>query len=582
MARTSKRGSRLESQALSEQKTYVAGIYARLSVDHHDGKEVSIETQIEMGKTFLESHKEIFLYDCYSDLGATGTNFWRSDFERLMQDVREGKINCVIVKDFSRFGRNYVETGNFVEKIFPFMGVRFIAITDQYDSVKQVDCNEALSMHLKNIANELYARDISEKVTASKQTKRKQGEYLGSVPPYGFRIEKMDGRRTLVREPLTSEIVREIFERYVSGETVVSIVKWLYEQKIHCPGDYKKYKTVYQRDGQKLRQWRREAIRCLLSNAAYVGNLVQSGKQMKEPITAEHSYEPLVPEEVFCRVWERLEENRKIQKSRSLRKDTMEDIFREVLYCGECGQKYSRTVTERKASDNEMRIFISYGCPNRKRIDEEKCKNEPVTFLHLQKVVLSLLKKEFLLGGAQMKKLTDFNKEAGEKRKEQIEKAQKELRKSAENTDRKISFCYLEYRRGIVSQTQFLEIKKKLEEKKEQNQQILRELHLKYTSVDRLVHRQNQALRTILKYQSGAELNAELVQNLIEKIYVYPGKRIEIIWKWKDTLTELKMMDISCPEDRKVEEKNSKKFVKVSGGTSDAKQAEDRNVSAII
>ena len=155
----------------------------------------------------------------------------------------------MIVKDFSRFGRNYIEVGNFVEKMFPFMGVRFISITDQYDSAKQGDCNEALSMHLKNIANELYARDVAEKVKASKQTKRKQGEYLGSVPPYGFRIEKMDGRRTLVRESLTSEIVREIFVRYDSGENVVSIVKWLYEQKIHCPGDYKAYKNCLSAGG---------------------------------------------------------------------------------------------------------------------------------------------------------------------------------------------------------------------------------------------------------------------------------------------------------------------------------------------
>ena len=229
MARTSKRKVRLESQSLQENvsvKTYMAGIYARLSVDNHDGKEISIETQIEMAKEYLKSHTEITLYDCYSDLGATGTNFQRSDFERLMQDVRDGLINCIIVKDFSRFGRNYIETGNFVEKIFPFLGVRFIAITDQYDSIKQADCNEALSMHLKNIANELYARDIAEKVTASKQAKMKQGEYLGSIPPYGFQIEKIDGKRTLVSEPVTSEIVREIFNRYASGETFVSLVKW--------------------------------------------------------------------------------------------------------------------------------------------------------------------------------------------------------------------------------------------------------------------------------------------------------------------------------------------------------------------
>lgn len=550
MARTSKRKVRLESQSLQENvsvKTYMAGIYARLSVDNHDGKEISIETQIEMAKEYLKSHTEIMLYDCYSDLGATGTNFQRSDFERLMQDVRDGLINCIIVKDFSRFGRNYIETGNFVEKIFPFMGVRFIAITDQYDSIKQADCNEALSMHLKNIANELYARDIAEKVTASKQAKMKQGEYLGSIPPYGFQIEKIDGKRTLVSEPVTSEIVREIFNRYASGETFVSLVKWLYRQKIHRPSDYKKYKTVYQQEGQQLRQWEKESIRFLLTNDAYIGNLVQSGKHMKEQITAEHTHEPLVSEEVFYRVWERIEGNIKIQNRRPLRKDTMEDIFRGVLYCGECGHKLSRMVTERKASYKEVKTFVFYSCPNSKRIDEEKCENEQITFLQIQKVILHLLKKEFLLSSTQMKKLMEFNKEAGEKRKEQIQKAQDELQKSVDGADRKISSYYLEYRNGSISQAQFLETKKKLEEKKEQDRQALRDLHTEYSSIDRMVDKQNQFLRTILKYKSCAELNAELVQNLIEKIYVYRGKRVEIIWKWND------------------------EFAKVMGGTDDEK-----------
>ena len=550
MARTSKRKVRLESQSLQENvsvKTYMAGIYARLSVDNHDGKEISIETQIEMAKEYLKSHTEITLYDCYSDLGATGTNFQRSDFERLMQDVRDGLINCIIVKDFSRFGRNYIETGNFVEKIFPFLGVRFIAITDQYDSIKQADCNEALSMHLKNIANELYARDIAEKVTASKQAKMKQGEYLGSIPPYGFQIEKIDGKRTLVSEPVTSEIVREIFNRYASGETFVSLVKWLYRQKIHRPSDYKKYKTVYQQEGQQLRQWERESIRFLLTNDAYIGNLVQSGKHMKEQITAEHTHEPLVSEEEFYRGWERIEGNIKIQNRRPLRKDTMEDIFRGVLYCGECGHKLSRMVTERKASYKEVKTFVFYSCPNSKRIDEEKCENEQITFLQIQKVILHLLKKEFLLSSTQMKKLMDFNKEAGEKRKEQIQKAQDELQKSVDGADRKNSSYYLEYRNGSISQVQFLEAKKKLEEKKEQDRQTLRDLHTEYSSIDRMVDKQNQFLRTILKYKSCAELNAELVQNLIEKIYVYRGKRVEIIWKWND------------------------EFAKVMGGTDDEK-----------
>lgn len=549
MARTSKRKVRSESQSLQENvpvKTYMAGIYARLSVDHHDGKEVSIETQIEMAKEYLKSHTEIILYDCYSDLGATGTNFQRSDFERLMQDVRDGLINCIIVKDFSRFGRNYIETGNFVEKIFPFLGVRFIAITDQYDSIKQMDCNKALSMHLKNIANELYARDIAEKVTASKRMKMEQGEYIGGVPPYGYTVEKINEKRTLVPEPVTSEIVKQLFEHYASGDTFVSLTKWLYEQKIHRPGDYKKYKTVYQQEGQKLSQWGRETIRYILTSAVYVGSLVQSSKYIEEPMTVENTHEPLVSDETFYRVWKRIEGNIKIQKRRPLRKDTMEDVFRGVLYCGECGHKLSRMVTERKASYKEVKTFVFYSCPNIKRIDEEKCKSEHITFVQLQKIILQTLKKEFAFSSIQMKKLITFNKEQAEKRKMQIRKTQSDLQKSVDGTDVRISSCYLEYRNGMMTQAQFLEEKKKLEEKREQDQRILKDLHSKYSSVNGEAEKQNQFIRTVVKCREQAKLTAELVKNLMERIEVYDNKRVKIIWKWKDEVG--KVLGGTCDE----------------------------------
>ena len=181
MARTSKRKVRMDSgedKQLISDKVYSVGIYARLSVDNHDGKETSIDSQIAMGKEYIKDQLDLKLYDCYSDLGMTGTNFERQGFERLMQDIRDGYVNCVIVKDFSRFGRNYIETGNYIEKIFPFMGVRFIAITDYFDSARPADHNQRLSMNLKNIVNELYAKDIAQKVTASKMMKMQQVRLL--------------------------------------------------------------------------------------------------------------------------------------------------------------------------------------------------------------------------------------------------------------------------------------------------------------------------------------------------------------------------------------------------------------------
>ena len=176
MARTSKRNKEKAGLNVNVKpsKMYSVGIYARLSVDakcmacEQARKNESIETQIEIAKAFVKSQSDMMIFDCYSDIGKTGTNFEREGFERMMRDVRTRKIDCIIVKDLSRFGRNHIETGNYIEKIFPFMGVRFIAVTDNFDSMNISGQNEALGVNLKNLVNEMYARDIALKVKSSR------------------------------------------------------------------------------------------------------------------------------------------------------------------------------------------------------------------------------------------------------------------------------------------------------------------------------------------------------------------------------------------------------------------------------
>ena len=179
MARTSKKNQRaLEALAYRQPgKIYHVGIYARLSVDTDERKNESVETQVEIAKGFIDQQKDMIIYDTYVDLGKTGTNFEREGFERMMRDVRMRKIDCIVVKDLSRFGRNHIETGNYIEKIFPFMGVRFIAVTDNFDSMNISGQNETLSINLKNLVNEMYARDIAVKSKASKRLKWEQGSY---------------------------------------------------------------------------------------------------------------------------------------------------------------------------------------------------------------------------------------------------------------------------------------------------------------------------------------------------------------------------------------------------------------------
>ena len=196
MARTAKRYKKNTEKKVSGIPVCMAAIYARLSVDSDEKKSESIETQVTLIKEFIQKHNEnpdreyeIAVYDIYSDLGKTGTNFDRPGFERMMNDVRAGKINGILVKDFSRFGRNYIETGNYLEKILPFMKVRFVSVCDNYDSYAPDAKNQELSMNIKNLVNDAYAKDISAKERAAKRIAQKNGEYVGSTAPYGYSFE---------------------------------------------------------------------------------------------------------------------------------------------------------------------------------------------------------------------------------------------------------------------------------------------------------------------------------------------------------------------------------------------------------
>ena len=218
MGRVSKRKTvDQEIKRIPEGKTYRAGIYARLSSDQDQKKNESIEVQIEIAKKFVEDYNRentgefIEVVQCYTDLGKTGSNFEREGFLSLMQDVRLGDINCVIVKDLSRFGRNYLEAGNYIEKIFPFLGVRFIAVSDGFDTGKD-NKNQQISSEIKNLVNDMYAKDISKKAKIQLKQRREDGSYVGGPPPYGYKAVCLGKKRVLIPDENTDMIVRFIFE----------------------------------------------------------------------------------------------------------------------------------------------------------------------------------------------------------------------------------------------------------------------------------------------------------------------------------------------------------------------------------
>ena len=274
-------------------KIYSVGIYARLSVEHRLGsyvrKNESVETQIQIAEAWLKEHGDMRLWGCYRDLGRTGTDFERPGFQRLMGDIRAGRVDCVIVKDLSRLGRDYIETGRYLQKVFPGLGVRFISLAENFDSLGEG--REGLELPLRNLINDLYARDISMKVQSVRRLQRKRGDYLGARAPYGYRVERgPGGLRYLEPQREAADVVRELFARAGEGRSLAWMASRLWEGQVHTPRDFGRLGHVFRAPGEALGRWSPGTLRALLGNPVYLGFLGGTG---------EKSHEALVTAEMF-------------------------------------------------------------------------------------------------------------------------------------------------------------------------------------------------------------------------------------------------------------------------------------------
>ncbi|MDE7333443.1 MAG: recombinase family protein [Lachnospiraceae bacterium] len=480
---------------------------------------------------------------CYIDLGKTGTNFEREGFGRLMRDIRQHKINCVIVKDFSRFGRNYIETGNYMEKIFPFFNVRFISVSEDYDSHRMQGENDILAVNLKNVVNELYARDCARKVREVKKSKLKQGCFVGGIPSYGYYAKWIDGKKVLFPEEGTSDVVRKIYELFDGGNSIGKIITYLYEKHIHRPKEYQSTRHVYCEEGEILKQWSDQTVRTILTNHVYIGTLVQitsDGKgyrsrgrcdiEQDEVIMVEHTHEPIVGEDLFYRTSSRIEEKRK----KGLTEDSrQEDIYKNLIYCGECGKKLKRICTSNPKSYGVSVRTYSYGCPDTRRIDSLKCDNHFVSLNTINKIVLETLKKEFGLSGIRIKTLVDFNRKQEELKEMQFEKKIRETKSFIQEADIEMSALYLQYRAGRFGREKFLNLK---ENKELEKSNLIKELSMQEADMHCMkqeADEMNHFIRCLWKGKENAVLDGQVVQCLVKRIIVYKDKRVKIIFNFR-------------------------------------------------
>lgn len=244
------------------------GIYARLSVEHGNEKDNSIENQVLLAREWLrrqsDQEGQLREYKCYIDRGYSGTSFARPAFLQMLEDAREHKIQCIVCKDYSRLGRDYLRTGEYIEKIFPTWGIRLVCISDRYDSSQGLP--GSLEGSMRNLMNEWYARDIGRKVRMVKQQKKKAGNYLGSKPPYGYRIVHRYGRRLLSEEPETFQVVKWICQERKEGAGLEQICRRLQEKGINPPGEYQRTGKIYQ-EGGMAKKWDKSTLRQMIQRS---------------------------------------------------------------------------------------------------------------------------------------------------------------------------------------------------------------------------------------------------------------------------------------------------------------------------
>ena len=551
MARTSKKQQADRTSAAANRKSskiYSVGIYARLSVDTDERKRESIETQIEIAKAYIGQQDDMVLFDCYTDVGKTGTNFKRDGFERMMQDVRMRKIDCIIVKDLSRFGRNHIEAGNYIEKIFPFMGVRFIAVTDHFDSMDSSGQNEAWGMNLKNLVNEMYARDIAVKVKSSRKEKWEQGSYTGGVPSYGYRAEWIGDKKCLFIEEITSDIVKQIYEMFLSGKNMKEMVRWLYDNRIVRPTEYHKTGIIYCQEKETLTQWSRETVKMILTNPVYMGCLVQGRTCGKDYMlrdrhdidsedwsVKEHTHEPIISEEQFFQAAARFEKSSVYCNKDGYSKTVPveEDVFAGVLFCGDCGSKMARVTSVKQFSSKDRVRTYSYYCPKSDRIDKEKCVAKSITLKTLQNIVKEAIRQEFALSAMRPKELVEQNNREAERQKEEWNRQLIEIERDVENTKKQASELYLQYRMGETDEEGFKQRKEENSKKTDALQRKAASITEQLKAIDYQTVQKNHFLRTLVKGNEKTELTAETIRTLIERIEVYPDHRIKVVFAFK-------------------------------------------------
>lgn len=533
---------------------FSVALYIRLSKeDSGKNNQNTVENQKALLEDFVKTKPDMKVFDVYIDNGFSGTNFERPAFKKMMEDAKQGKINCIIVKDMSRFGRSYLEIGNYLEKIFPFLNIRFMSITDHFDTFDIASSKagrilaNGIEIPLKNIINEVYAKDISRKVGSAIEIKKREGRYGGGVAPYGYQKSNIDKGKYEVDEE-AAEVVRYIFRLRAEGNGYCSIVKILNEKGIKSPSAYRYEKGIVKNEKMKDVLWKIYAIEDMLHDEVYLGNMVRGkthsamyrGEKRhyvpkSEWIVVPGTHDPIVSKELFDAVQavnekKAQEHKEKLEKAKGHPKQ--DNLFKGKIFCGDCGITMGYDVGNHN--------FKSYYCTNYRENGAMGCVKKYISAKKLEKAVLEAVQihLKIFLESRDAIQSRNGDAETGKKRKV-LEREIMDLGRKEAQYQQKLSSIYLDYKDKLLTVQEYFMLKDKY-------QTSLAELEVDRKEKELLLHEMQETYGENLELSQAAEqydgqimVTRDMIDALIERIVVFAEGRIHIVFRFEDEYRRL-------------------------------------------
>ena len=551
MARKSRKNvnQKVDSTIVTASYT-MTGIYVRLSIENSgkDDDGDSIENQTSICKEYVEEHPDLKLYDIYEDNGKKGTNFDRPEFNRLMDDIRAGKVKCVLVKDLSRFGRDYIEAGEYLEKIFPFLGVRFISITDGYDSLTAGDAEGALMIPLKNMINDVYAKDISRKIITSFRARQEKGEYLPAFPPYGYVKSKTKAYRYEVDEEV-APYVRMIFEWKAAGVSHSEICKRLNDMGAVTPARRKVELGIWHAEKYKHTIWHGRTIIDIMKNATYTGTLVygRMPKSLYQGIKCHRAkpdewrcipdaHEAIVSQELFDKVQKIFDERsermqKKWAESKQVR-DKIVNLFVKRIYCGDCGKRMRFVKGNNELRDKNF-YYTNYVCGGYLDSGYRNCTRHSIRYQDVVDAVFAAMQvqMEYALNQEKMmQKLRGTAKEHNliDQYVAKVNYLTQELKK----VNSRREGLFESFAEGILDEADYQYAKKSYDEEYGSLEKQISEAKLRKKELDGVLIANNEWLQAMHKVEDATELDQNLVNALVKKVLIYEDNRVEVEFKF--------------------------------------------------